>query len=95
MKEKERLITKMKLPLLAALCAALAAFSAAALLQPAAAQTGIASTTKYNDLPVNYVKVEKLSMDDAQFSTTNSDIKMKSNWQNFLALMNMGTSKLK
>ena len=72
----------MKLPLLAALCAALAAFSAAALLQPAAAQTGIASTTKYNDLPVNYVKVEKLSMDDAQFSTTNSDIKMKSNWQN-------------
>ena len=90
MKKKEKLITKMKLPLLTALCAALTALPAAALLQPAAAQTGIASTTKYNDLPVNYVKVAKLSMDKAQFSSTNSDITMTQNWQ--IADANGGTT---
>ena len=90
MKMKEKLITKMKLPLLTALCAALTAFTAAACLQPAAAQTGIASTTKYNDLPVNHVKVEKLSMDKAQFSSTNSDIIMTQNWQ--IANENGGTT---
>lgn len=62
-----------------------AVFCTAALLaagcRPAAAQTGIASTTNYNDLPVNHVKVERLSMDSAVFSSTNSDIIMTSNWQ--------------
>ena len=58
---------------------AAAMFPAAAL--PALAQTGISSTSSYNDLPVNHVNVDVLSLSNAEFSTTNSEIQFKTNWQ--------------
>ena len=73
-----RAVRRAVLPVLAAVFLIAAAAGMSTVAQ---AQTGIASTTNYNDLPVNHVKVEKLAMDKAQFSSTNSDIIMTSNWQ--------------
>ena len=44
------------------------------------AQTGLSSTSSYNDLPVNYVQIGTLDMNSATFTTTNSKIKKVNNY---------------